>query len=153
MKTLIFTTFIFVTSLASAEIKPAGALVPSQCGDNTVEAVAASPDYVSEVCLWTMTGGEPADLTNSKPLFSLQTAEGMSFYIALGQVQVGPGEWVWQGYQLKVTKPGAYYFITGVDLMAPSVEVTFLASSGGVQLQGPELDASLEPVFTTLSVD
>ncbi len=100
-----------------------------------------------------MTGGEPEALTNSKPLFSVETANGLTFYIALGEVQVGPNEWVWQGYKMNVTKPGAYYFMTGVDLMAPSIEFTFETSSTGLRLTGPELEASLEPVFTTLSVD
>ncbi len=155
MKSLLLLATIFLTLNALAEVKPDGSLVATQCGANIAESPAAGNKFPLEICTWNVNGVDPAALVDNRPIFSVKTTSGMTFYLVLGRFQKDETVWVWQAYKLNTYKSGSYYYMShGIDLIVPMLELTQILSpedSGYPQLIGPMIQVQLEPVFQTQS--
>lgn len=124
---LILSIVVSLSSLAYAEVKPPGAIIPKECGVNTLEPSSNAP---TQVCVYSVQG------YTDVVLVGVRVTGGVKYFRVMNPYQP-----TWYASQVRVSQSGSYVIFESNDS-----EFVISFDKNGTVLSGPQFKVQLSPM-------
>ena len=144
MKKVVLLLMMTVSLLSFAEVKPSGAIVPYECGSNSLEASS-----VARICFGTVASQRALYVTM---VGQRRDSEKKVYVVVDREDRMGGSTYIIQ--EIETTEERGYKIPNGDFVSDVQIELNRSFGSPGqstVISSDPEIEAVLRPVFTTMS--